>query len=190
MKQSPPARCKHQSPQPKNQPCKTLFPRRRESIPSHRNEVAPTLGDRLLAGFDQRLAAALLDLIAILVLYGILNLLLVITNLLIDPLPALPAIAELLLELYLPALAYNVLALRFFNATAGKRLLGIRVMRIDGGSTGWGRAFIREFLKLSPLLPISAFMVLVRQDKRGLHDVATGAVVTHAAPGIPASRIE
>ena len=159
-----------------------------KSLPSNPNIL--TLGDRLLAGFDQRLAATLLDFIAILILYGILNLLLVVASRLLDPLPTLPAIAELLLELYLPALAYNVLALRFFNATAGKRLLGIRVMPIDGFTTGWVRAFLREFLKLSPLLLISLFMVLVRQDKRALHDIATGVVVTHAAPGIPASRIE
>ena len=151
---------------------------------------AASLGDRLIAGFDQRLAAALLDLIAILILYGILNLFLAAIGRLIDPLPTLPALAELLLELYLPALAYNLVALRFFNATAGKRLLGIRVMPIDGGPTGWVRAFLREFLKLSPLLLVSLFMVLVRQDKRALHDVVAGTVVAHATPGIPASRIE
>ena len=150
----------------------------------------PTLNNRLPAGFDQRLAAILLDLIPILILYGTLNLLISVTNRIIGPIPSLPLIAELLAELYLPALAYNLLLVRLFSATAGKRLLGISVMPTNGSRPGLPRAFLRELLKLSPLLPISAFMILARQDNRGLHDLLSDTVVVHDIPGIPASRIE
>ena len=150
----------------------------------------PTLRNRLLATFDQRLSAILIDLIAILALYGILNLLLaVMTRLAGFPLQ-LPLIAELLLKLYLPALVYNLLLVRLFSATAGKRLLGISVMRTNGSRPRFARIFLRELLKLSPLLPISAFMILARQDNRGLHDLLADTVVVHDTPGIPASRIE
>ena len=150
----------------------------------------PTLRNRLLATFDQRLSAALLDLIPILLLYGILNLLLAVTTRLAGFPLQLPLFAELLLKLYLPALAYNLLLVRLFSATAGKRLLGISVMRANGSRPRLARAFLRELLKLSPLLPVSAFMVLVRQDNRGLHDLLADTVVVHDTPGIPASRIE
>ena len=33
-------------------------------------------------------------------------------------------------------------------------------------------------------------MMAFRNDNRGLHDILVGAVVVHATPGIPASRIE
>ena len=150
----------------------------------------PTLDNRLLATFDQRLSAILLDLIPILILYGIINLLLSVTNRIIGPIPSLPLIAELLLELYLPALAYNLLLPRLFSATVGKRLLGISVMRTNDSRPRFARIFLRELLKLSPLLLISAFMILARQDNRGLHDLLAGTVVVHDTPGIPASRIE
>ena len=154
------------------------------------NLDVPTLGDRLFAALDQRLSAALLDLIPIFLLYGTLNLLLSITNRFLDPIPSLPPIAELLVELYLPALAYNVLTLRLYSATAGKRLLGIQVMRSDGSKVGWTRAFLRELIKYSPLLPLVIIMMALRNDSRGLHDLLAGTAVVHATPGIPASRIE
>ena len=154
------------------------------------NLDVPTLGDRLFAALDQRLNAALIDLIAIILLYLVTGLLLSIASRLLAPFPSLPAWAALLLQLYLPALAYNVLALRLFNATAGKRLLGIQVVRTDGSKPGWTRALLREIIKLSPMLPIALLMMALRNDNRSLHDLLADTAVVHATPGIPASRIE
>ena len=101
-----------------------------------------------------------------------------------------PPWAESLIQLYVPALAYGILTLRFYSASAGKRLLGIQVLRSDESRIGWSRAFLRELVKLSPLLPVALLMMALRNDNRGLHDILSGAVVVHATPGIPASRIE
>ena len=106
----------------------------------------PTLRNRLLATFDQRLSAILLDLIPTLLLYGTLNLLLSITARLAGFPLQLPLFAELLLKLYLPALAYNLLLVRLLSATAGKRLLGISVMRTDDSRPGLARALPGERL--------------------------------------------
>ena len=148
------------------------------------------LGDRLFAGFDQRLAAGLIDLLAIILLYLIMGLLLTIVARVAGLDVQLPVWGELLVELYLPALAYGVLMLGFYGVTAGKRFLGIQVMRTDGSRVGWARAFVREFIKLSPLFPVVVFVVALRNDKRGLHDMLADTVVVHITPGIPAGRIE
>ncbi len=190
MKQSPQARCKHQPPQPKTRRRKTLFPRRRESIPFLPNEVAPTLGGRLFASLDQRLIAGLLDLIAMILLYLALGLLLAVTARLGGFLDPLPLWALSLIQLYLPALAYGILTLRLYSASAGKRLLGIQVLRSDESRIGWARAVVRELVKLSPLLPVVLLMMALRNDNRGLHDILADTFVVHATPGIPASRIE
>ena len=153
MKQSPPARCKHQTPQPKTYRCKTLFPRRRESIPFPPNEVAPTLGGRLFASLDQRLIAGLLDLIAIILLYLVLGLLLAATAQLGGLLDPLPPWAVSLIQLYVPALAYGILTLRLYSASAGKRLLGIQVLRSDESRIGWARAFLRELKSIPRCFP-------------------------------------
>ena len=150
----------------------------------------PTLGDRLFAEFDQRLAAGLIDLIPVILLYWVMGLFLTITTRLAGLHVPLPVWGELLVELYLPALAYGVLLVRFYSASAGKRFLGIQVVRSDGSRVGWGRAFVRELVKFSPLFPVVVCMVGLRMDKRGLHDMLADTVVVRATPGIPAGRIE
>ncbi len=154
------------------------------------NLEVPTLGDRLVAGFDQRLSATLIDLLAILLLYLLFGSLLSIFSRVTGLLDALPTWGELLAELYLPALVYGIIAIRLFGATAGKRILGIQVMRSDGSGVGWGRAILRELIRLSPLLPVVVVMAAFRRDCRGLHDLIADTVVVHASPGIPATRIE
>ena len=154
------------------------------------NLQVPTLGDRLFASLDQRLIAGLLDLMAIILLYLVLGLLLAVTARLGGLLDPLPPWAVSLIQLYLPALAYSILTLRLYSVSAGKRLLGIQVLRSDGSRIGWARAFLRELVKLSPLLPVVLLTMALRTDNRGLHDILSGTAVVHATPGIPASRIE
>ena len=100
---------------------------------------------------------ALLDLIPVILLYWVMGLFLTIATRLAGLDVPLPVWAELLVELYLPALAYGVLLVRFYSASAGKRFLGIQVVRSDGSRVGWGRAFVRELVKFSPLFPVVVF---------------------------------
>ncbi len=161
---------------------------RPQSLP--KNLDVPTLGDHLFAGLDQRLSATLLDLLAFIILYLIAGVLLSVATRLTGLQIPLSPWGDLLAELYLPALAYCIIALRLFSATAGKRVLGIQVLRSDGSKIGWTRSFLREVIRLSPLLPLAAIMTAFRKDNRGLHDILADTVVVHAAPGIPAARIE
>jgi uncharacterized RDD family membrane protein YckC len=67
-------------------------------------------------------------------------------------------------------LAWLLIAL--FGTTAGKRLVGLRVARLDGGPVGLLWSFERAVL-LVLLIPA----VLWDRDHRGLHDRAAGTVV-------------
>jgi uncharacterized RDD family membrane protein YckC len=58
------------------------------------------------------------------------------------------------------------------GVTLGKRLLGIRVMRLGGGPAGFGWALVRTVL----LLAVVPALVTDR-DLRGLHDRAANTVV-------------
>ncbi len=56
--------------------------------------------------------------------------------------------------------------------TVGKRLLGLRVARLDGKPVGFSRAFIRTALFLLVVPPL-----VMDADLRGLHDRAANTIV-------------
>jgi uncharacterized RDD family membrane protein YckC len=56
--------------------------------------------------------------------------------------------------------------------TVGKRLLGMRVARLDGKPVGFYRSFIRTILFLLVVPPL-----VLDADLRGLHDKAAGTIV-------------
>jgi uncharacterized RDD family membrane protein YckC len=68
--------------------------------------------------------------------------------------------------------AETVLLTAFGGLTVGKRLLGIRVARLDGRPVGLGWALVRTVLLLT-VIPA----VMLDADLRGLHDKAANTVV-------------
>jgi RDD family len=58
------------------------------------------------------------------------------------------------------------------GATVGKRILGIRVMRTDGGQVGFRWSLVRTLLLLTVVLPL-----LTDFDRQGIHDRAANTVV-------------
>ena len=58
------------------------------------------------------------------------------------------------------------------GSTLGKRLVGIRTVRVGGGPVGFGWALLRTAILLTVVLPL-----LTDQDLRGLHDRAANTVV-------------
>ena len=58
------------------------------------------------------------------------------------------------------------------GSTVGKRLLGIRVMRTNGGLVGFGWALVRTAILLTVIPPL-----LTDHDLRGLHDRASDTIV-------------
>ena len=78
------------------------------------------------------------------------------------------------------SLFYEVLMLRYWGATLGKMACGLKVVRSDGSSLGWGVSFGRYFMynvviSAVPfvnwiLLITTAIMAGTDEQKRGLHD--------------------
>jgi uncharacterized RDD family membrane protein YckC len=58
------------------------------------------------------------------------------------------------------------------GTTVGKRLVGIRVIRLGGGQVGFGWALVRTAILLTVVPPL-----LTDRDLRGLHDRASDTVV-------------
>jgi uncharacterized RDD family membrane protein YckC len=69
----------------------------------------------------------------------------------------------------------NLLLVGTAGATAGQRLFGIQVERLDGSRPGLLKALIRAVLLG---LAVPAITALWESDRRGLHDLASGTLVT------------
>ncbi|MFO7981966.1 MAG: RDD family protein [Desulfuromonadales bacterium] len=77
-------------------------------------------------------------------------------------------------------LAYFIVFTGYGGQTPGKMLLGIKVIRTDGGEIGYARAFLREAPgKLISTLPFGLGFLLigVHPEKRGLHDLLAASRV-------------
>lgn len=73
-----------------------------------------------------------------------------------------------------------------WQATIGKRLLGIVVTDEDGEPIGIWRASVRNVAKVLAVLPMGLGLIgaLISERRRGLHDIVAGTLVvrTHAGP--------
>jgi uncharacterized RDD family membrane protein YckC len=73
---------------------------------------------------------------------------------------------------YAIAIVYETVFLRYQGATLGKMALGLKVVRSDGESLGWGISVGRYFMYLvsSIILSIGCIMAGFDNEKRALHD--------------------
>ena len=112
----------------------------------------PEEGPGSVAGVGRRLAALLIDwLLCTVIAIGLLH-------------DQFWTIAIFAAEVYLLTAATGF--------TVGKRLLGMRVVRLDGRPVGFGRALLRVVLLLAVVPPL-----VFDKDLRGLHDKAAGTAV-------------
>ena len=75
--------------------------------------------------------------------------------------------------------------------TVGKKIMGIRIAKVNGEKLGIGAMLLRNLVgglvyvvTLGIGVIVSAFMVGLREDKRSLHDMIAGTYVTYDAPEI------
>lgn len=142
------------------------------------------------AGAVSRLAAYLVDHVAVSVLYsiGVATLALI---------AEVVAGADIDLSSSLPAgvalgawwLAYFTVSWATSGATPGMGLMGVRVVRLGGTPVGVGRAFLRALVfPLSMALFGLGFVgILVQRERRALHDLIAGTAVVYTSPGITAA---
>jgi uncharacterized RDD family membrane protein YckC len=79
--------------------------------------------------------------------------------------------------------AYASLCHWLWGQTAGKALVGVRVVRVDGGAVGLGQSVARFVVWVLSLLALGApyLLAAVRADRRALHDLAAGTRVERTA---------
>ena len=86
---------------------------------------------------------------------------------------------QLLPYLILLTVMYDVILNGSFGATFGKMAVGARITALDGSPPGYGRALLRSlaarFIEMT--LCVGYAPILVRPDKRGLHDLLAGTRV-------------
>lgn len=77
----------------------------------------------------------------------------------------------------------------WFGYTIGKRIVGIRIVKINGEKAGFGTMLMRVIVAsliyivtLGIAAIVSAFMVGLRKDKRAIHDFIAGTYVTYEKP--------
>jgi uncharacterized RDD family membrane protein YckC len=76
---------------------------------------------------------------------------------------------------------YFFLTTTVIGRTAGKELMGLRVVRTDGSRLSVFRSLFRVFAYLVSLIPLGAgfLWILVDRDRRGWHDHMVGSRVVH-----------
>ncbi|MGX1981852.1 putative RDD family membrane protein YckC [Thermolongibacillus altinsuensis] len=87
-------------------------------------------------------------------------------------------------------LAYFLLIPIYWSGyTIGKRIMGVRIVKVNGEKLGFGAMFLRTIVAslvyvvtLGIALIVSAIMVGVRRDKRAIHDFIAGTYVTTERP--------
>jgi uncharacterized RDD family membrane protein YckC len=79
-----------------------------------------------------------------------------------------------------------ILPVLWYGYTIGKRICGIRIVRMDGSNVGFGTMLLRVLvagfvyvITLGIAYIVSAFMVGLRKDKRSIHDILANTYVTY-----------
>jgi uncharacterized RDD family membrane protein YckC len=90
---------------------------------------------------------------------------------------------------FISLLYYLILPIIWFGYTVGKRMAGIRIVKVNGEKVGFGTMLMRVIvasliygITLGIAAIVSAFMVGLRRDKRSIHDFVAGTYVTHEKP--------
>ncbi|MCP1494709.1 putative RDD family membrane protein YckC [Peribacillus frigoritolerans] len=82
-----------------------------------------------------------------------------------------------------------IVPILWYGYTVGKRIMGIRIVRMDGKKLGIGTMLMRYLvatlvyaITLGIGFIVSAFMVGIRKDHRSIHDFIAGTYVSSNEP--------
>ncbi|GAB3064131.1 RDD family protein [Salinicoccus sesuvii] len=133
-----------------------------------------------VAGFWIRLGARLLDALLVGMVIGTIVFLFQM-NTESQTTQVIEGVGGILYYVLLPAFVYGY--------TVAKRLLNIRIVKMDGSDVGLGTMVLREVLTgliygltFGIAIIISMFMIGLRKDKRAIHDLIAGTYVTYDKP--------
>jgi uncharacterized RDD family membrane protein YckC len=82
-----------------------------------------------------------------------------------------------------------ILPVVWYGYTVGKKIMGIRIVKVNGEPVGIGTMLLRDLvsgivytLTFGIAAIVSVFMVALREDKRAIHDFIAGTCVTFHEP--------
>lgn len=129
----------------------------------------------MYAGFWRRFAAAILDLMILLLPMAVLS---IVVALITGPKSQATAIADLSIPVVL-WLYFSIMESSRAQATVGKRVFGVRVSDLEGDRVSFLRASARFFSKVFSILSLGMgfLMVPVTRRKQALHDIVTSCLV-------------
>ncbi|MFN7253172.1 MAG: RDD family protein [Anaerobacillus sp.] len=127
------------------------------------------------AGFGERFFAQILDLLFIFLPITIISYILT---------------GELTLPFEFLMFLYGIiLPVIWKGFTVGKKMMGIRIVKINGDQVGIGTMLLRDLVSgfiytftFGIASIVSFFMVIFREDKRAIHDFIAGTIVTFHIP--------
>lgn len=135
------------------------------------------------AGFVSRFLAFVADLVALSLAIGAISWIVGAVERLLRPAIRVELEPVLVVALPFAVAAYYVISWTVFGQTVGKRLLGLRVVALDGGPVKLARAILRlagYFLSAFPIYAGFAW-VLVDGQRRGWHDLLAKTFVVYDA---------
>lgn len=123
------------------------------------------------AGFQRRFGALLLALLVDLFVFAVLRAV---------------GVGEYLSELFVAWFLIHHVGLVAEGGSFGHRLLGLRVVRVDGGRVGVIMAAVRFVVEIASLLPLGLGMLwmLDQRQRRTWHDLAAGTIVVRETPRV------
>ncbi|WP_017726417.1 RDD family protein [Halalkalibacterium ligniniphilum] len=130
------------------------------------------------AGFWIRLGASILDSLVISIPIFVIGFIIGMSQ---DVLEGIQGLTNVLYSLIVPVI--------WAGYTVGKRVCGIRIVKVDGSNVGIGTMLLRVIvagfvyvITLGIAAIVSAFMVAFRKDKRSVHDLIANTYVTFNKP--------
>lgn len=142
-------------------------------------------------GFWRRLAASVLDGVILYIPFAVLDFFFANNQELPgqDPITSQGAWTGDLVASLVQLLYYLIVPVLWSGYTIGKRIAGIRIVKVNGENIGIGTTLLRYLVgslvyivTLGIGAIVSAFMVGLRQDKRAIHDFIAGTYVTSQKP--------
>jgi uncharacterized RDD family membrane protein YckC len=155
-----------------------------KAVPARLALGSPARLEGHYAGMVTRFAAFVVDIALISVLFSIGGSVAeyILSLLLGDRVQLADSVLSSRLALAVWAFVYFAVPMSASGRTCGMGLVGLRVVRADGGDLGPGHVVIRVLaLPLSFLLLGLGFaLIVLRRDRRALHDLIAGSAVVYA----------
>ncbi len=136
------------------------------------------------AGFWRRVGAYIIDAIILVIVSGIIGPLIGVGTMSTDPTNLTGNLAANLVQVVIGVAYFAGMESSSWQATLGKKALGLVVTDLNGNRISLGKAVGRYFAKIlsAIILLIGFIMVAFTEKKQGLHDMLAGTLVYVGQP--------